>query len=246
MAGFIIGVFALAGMIKGMIGLGLPAISMGLLTIVMSPFQAASLLIVPSLLTNFWQLFAEGRVIRQIKRFWSLILGIVVGSIWSIFPTLSDTQFPSEALLGSMLALYGIYGLFAKNLPNLSRHQHWLSPLVGYLGGALTVSTGVVLIPVVPYLQSLQLQRDDLVQSLGLAFTVSNVCLAAFLYFNPVEHIQFSYQMVLMGLIPALIGMWLGAKIRYRISEVRFRRLFFMGLIALGGYMLLRTVVKLI
>lgn len=85
MAGFIIGVFALAGMIKGMIGLGLPAISMGLLTIVMSPFQAASLLIVPSLLTNFWQLFAEGRVIRLIKRFWSLILGIVVGSIWSIF-----------------------------------------------------------------------------------------------------------------------------------------------------------------
>ena len=68
----------------------------------------------------------------------------------------------------------------------------------------------------------------------------------AFLYFNPVEHILFSYQMVLMGLIPALIGMWLGAKIRYRISEVRFRRLFFMGLIALGGYMLLRTVVKLI
>ncbi|PAX04336.1 hypothetical protein CKQ60_10135, partial [Acinetobacter baumannii] len=39
-------VFAFAGMIKGMIGLGLPAVSMGLLTIAMSPFQAASLLIV--------------------------------------------------------------------------------------------------------------------------------------------------------------------------------------------------------
>ncbi|MCP5877547.1 sulfite exporter TauE/SafE family protein, partial [Klebsiella pneumoniae] len=53
-------VFAFAGMIKGMIGLGLPAVSMGLLTIAMSPFQAASLLIVPSMVTNVWQLFAEG------------------------------------------------------------------------------------------------------------------------------------------------------------------------------------------
>jgi len=246
MTGFIIAVFAFAGIVKGMIGLGLPAIAMGLLTVVMSPFQAASLLIFPSLLSNFWQLFAEGGVIRLFKRFWSLVLGIVAGSIWSIFPTLTDSDFPSEALLGTMLALYGLYGLSAKNLFNLSKHQRWLSPIIGYLGGALTVSTGVVLIPVVPYLQSLQLQRDDLVQSLGLVFTVSNVCLAGFLYLNPVEQIQFSYQMVLIGLVPAIIGMWIGAKIRYRVSEARFRRLFFIGLVALGGYMLLRTLLKVL
>ena len=52
-------VFAFAGMIKGMIGLGLPAVSMGLLTIAMSPFQAASLLIVPSMVTNVWQLLPK-------------------------------------------------------------------------------------------------------------------------------------------------------------------------------------------
>jgi len=63
-------VFVFAGMIKGMIGLGLPAVSMGLLTIAMSPFQAASLLIVPSMVTNVWQLFAEGHVWTFIRRFW--------------------------------------------------------------------------------------------------------------------------------------------------------------------------------
>lgn len=243
---FILAVFAVAGMIKGMIGLGLPAVSMGLLSIAMSPFQAASLLIVPSMLTNFWQLFAEGGVIPLIKRFWSLIVGIVVGSIWSIFPTLNDSQFPSEALLGSMLALYGIYGLCAKNMPNLSRHQHWLSPIVGYLGGALTVATGVVLIPVVPYVQSLQLKRDDLVQTLGLTFTVSTLCLAVFLYQNPIDQLPMDYRMAWIGLIPALLGMYGGTKIRYRISEARFRRLFFIGLIVLGSYMLIHTLLKLI
>ena len=188
MVWFVITVFALAGMIKGTIGLGLPAVSMGLLTMVISPFQAATLLIIPSMVTNFWQLFAEGRVLQLIRRFWLLLLGIIIGSIWSVFPTLGHSDFNSEALLGGMLALYGLYGLFAKSMPNLSKYENWLSPIMGYLGGALTVATGVVVIPVVPYLQTLNLQRDDLVQSLGLAFTTSTICLAVFLHQNPVEN----------------------------------------------------------
>ncbi|WP_291356335.1 sulfite exporter TauE/SafE family protein [Acinetobacter sp. UBA3106] len=239
MIGFVIGVFAIAGMIKGTIGLGLPAVSMGLLTIFISPFQAATLLIVPSMVTNFWQLFAEGHVLKLVRRFWPLLLGIVVGSIWSIFPTLGHGEFQSEALLGGMLALYGLYGLFAKNMPNLAAHEKWLSPMMGYLGGALTVATGVVVIPVVPYLQSLHLKRDDLVQSLGLAFTISTICLAVFLHQNPVENIPMDYKMSFIALLPALVGMWLGTKIRYRIPEQKFRKVFFCGLVIFGGYMVL-------
>lgn len=239
MLAFVIAVFTIAGMVKGTIGLGLPAVSMGLLTLFMSPFQAASLLIIPSMVTNIWQLFAEGRVLQLIQRFWPLLLGIIVGSIWSIFPTLGQGEFKSEALLGGMLALYGLYGLCAKNMPNLAPYQHWLSPIVGYLGGALTVATGVVVIPVVPYLQSLQLKRDDLVQSLGLAFTISTLCLAGYLYFHPVDQVAMNYQWSLIALIPALLGMWLGTKIRYRIPEQKFRKVFFMGLVIFGGYMVL-------
>ena len=238
MLSFIAVVFLLAGLVKGMIGLGLPAVSMGLLTMMISPFQAASLLIVPSMVTNVWQLFAEGQVLRVLQRFWSLLLGIIIGSIWSIFPSLGQTDFNSEALLGGMLLLYGLYGLAAKQIPNLSRYAAVLSPLVGYLGGALTVATGVVVIPVVPYLQSLHLQRDDLVQSLGMAFTVSTACLAIFLQQNPVDHLPIDYAWSLMALVPALLGMWLGTRIRYRITEQKFRKVFFLGLMILGGYML--------
>lgn len=239
MIAFVIAIFTLAGLIKGTIGLGLPAVSMGLLTIFMSPFQAATLLIIPSMLTNFWQLFAEGHVLQLIRRFWLLLLGIIVGSVWSVFPTLGHSKFHSEALLGGMLALYGLYGLFVKKMPDLSRHESWLSPIMGYLGGALTVATGVVVIPVVPYLQTLHLKRDDLVQALGLAFTTSTLCLAIFLHQNPVEDIPIDYVMSAIALVPALIGMWLGKKIRYRIPEQKFRTVFFIGLIALGSYMIL-------
>lgn len=235
----IVMVFIFAGMIKGMIGLGLPAVSMGLLTIAMSPFQAASLLIVPSMITNIWQLFAEGRVWTFVRRFWSLLFGIVIGSVWSFLPTLSQSHGKtSEILLGSMLVLYGLYGLCVKKLPHLAKYERWLSPIVGYIGGAVTVATGVVIIPVVPYLQSLHLNRDELVQALGLTFTISTICLAVFLHHNPMQGITLDYRLSAVALVAALVGMWLGKKIRYQLNEQRFRRLFFMGLVALGGYML--------
>lgn len=234
----IIVVFAFAGMIKGLIGLGLPAVSMGLLTIAMSPFQAASLLIVPSMVTNIWQLFAEGRVWIFIRRFWTLLVGIVLGSIWSFLPTLNQSHgHSSEILLGCMLALYGLYGLCVKKLPHLAKYERWLSPIVGYVGGAVTVATGVIIIPVVPYLQSLHLKRDELVQALGLTFTVSTICLAIFLQHNPMAGITLDYRVSAVALVAALFGMWLGKKIRYQLNEQRFRRLFFMGLMALGLYM---------
>lgn len=241
MLGFVMLVFAFAGLVKGVIGLGLPAIAMGLLSIVLSPFQAASLLIIPSLVTNFWQLFSEGGWWILLRRFWTLLLGVVVGSTWSIFPTLADSHAHSALLLGMMLLLYGIYGLCSQRLPNLQAHEKYLSPIVGYLGGALTVATGVILMPVVPYLQSLQLQRNDLVQTLGLTFTCANLCLAVFLQqqLGATHHID--YLLSCLVLVPALVGMWGGKLIRQRLDEQKFRRIFFIGLIFLGGYMSLNT-----
>ena len=49
--------FLLAGMIKGVIGLGLPTVSLAILTVVIGLPQAMALLLVPSLLTNVWQAF---------------------------------------------------------------------------------------------------------------------------------------------------------------------------------------------
>src|SRR3546814_5359652 len=48
-------VFLLAGVVKGVVGLGLPTISMALLALFMPPAPAAALLVVPSLITNLWQ-----------------------------------------------------------------------------------------------------------------------------------------------------------------------------------------------
>ena len=64
--------FLLAGMVKGVVGLGLPTIAVGLLGLVMTPMQAAALLIMPSMVTNIWQLCDGRSPLPMLRRLWPL------------------------------------------------------------------------------------------------------------------------------------------------------------------------------
>ncbi|CAM3435399.1 putative membrane transporter protein [Salmonella enterica subsp. arizonae] len=113
----IMSVFLLAGIVKGVIGLGLPTISMGLLTVVMAPASAASLLIIPSLVTNIWQLFTGPAFLSLIKRLWGFIAGIFIGTLFSVLPGLTFTSSWTEAVLGIMLIMYGLWGAYCHEVP---------------------------------------------------------------------------------------------------------------------------------
>ena len=76
----IAGVFLLAGFVKGVIGLGLPTISMSLLVLFMPPPKAAALLIVPSLITNVWQMFAGANLVALVRRLWPMLAGVCLGT----------------------------------------------------------------------------------------------------------------------------------------------------------------------
>ena len=68
--------FLIAGFVKGVIGLGLPTVAIGLLGLVMPPAEAAALLVVPSLVTNVWQLAAGPSLMTLLRRLWPMLLGI--------------------------------------------------------------------------------------------------------------------------------------------------------------------------
>jgi hypothetical protein len=118
------------------------------------------------------------------------------------------------------------------------RSERWLGPLCGLLTGVITSATGVFVIPAVPYLQALGLSKDELVQALGLSFTVSTLALAAgLLWRGALGGGELSAS--LLALIPAVLGMLLGQWLRQRISAVLFKRVFFIGLGVLGGHLLI-------
>lgn len=235
----IIGVFLLAGIIKGVIGLGLPTIAMGLLSTTMEPAIAASILIIPSLVTNIWQLLIGPQFIALIKRLWGLMVGIIVGTLWSFLPSLTENSGWTQPALGCVLVLYGIWGVLAKKMPSSGKSERWLSPIVGYLTGVITAATGVFVIPAVPYLQTLRLNKDELIQALGLAFTVSTLALAIKLW-NSGQQEYIDYGLSFIALLPALVGMYLGQYLRKIMNESVFRHCFFSGLVLLGMYMAIK------
>jgi Sulfite exporter TauE/SafE len=138
--------FVLAGFVKGVIGLGLPTVAMGLLAVVMTPAQAAALLVAPSFLTNVWQ--AMGPELAPLtRRLWPMLLGICVG-VWAGGGLLTaDGGAQASIGLGAVLALYGLLGLTSVEFSVSTRLEPWLSPLIGAITGVVTAATGVYMIP---------------------------------------------------------------------------------------------------
>lgn len=228
-------IFLVAGIVKGVIGPGPPTIAMGLLSLIMVPAQAASLLIVPSLVTNVWQLAAGPCFGALARRLWPMMAGVLVGTWAGAGLMRSDTSGWGAIALGFALMLYAGLGLAAVRLSVPDRAEGWLSPFIGTATGLVTAATGVFVIPAVPYLQALGLPKDDLVQALGLSFTVSTVALASILMQDGL--LQSSAVTSMIALVPALIGMILGQGVRGRVSEKVFRLCFFLGLLVLGGHL---------
>lgn len=225
--------FVAAGLVKGVTGMGLPTVAMGLLGMTMAPGAAAALLVLPSFVTNLWQLLAGPALGRLWLRLCWMMAGIVAGTIGSAALLARVDPRWSGFGLGVVLVLYACYALAAPTLRVAARHETWLSPLVGVATGLVTGATGVFVVPAVPYLQALGLDKDALVQALGLSFTVSTVALAAGLF----AHGAFQLDQLgwsALAIVPALLGMGIGQAIRARISARRFRQCFLSLLVLLG------------
>ncbi len=143
------------------------------------------------------------------------------------------------AALGAALVLYAVSGLAPLRLDVPARFEPWLGPIVGAATGVVTATTGVFVIPAVPYLHGLRLKPNDLVQALGLSFTVSTVALAVALAGD--GHFRWpAAGASLIALAAAFAGMMAGTAVRNRMPPATFRRWFFLGLLALGAHLLFR------
>jgi len=186
----IAGAFLLAGFVKGVIGLGLPTVSIGLLGLLMTPAQAAAVLVVPSLVTNIWQAAVGGGLLALARRLWPLLAGICIGTAVGVAFLQRDDNGRATVWLGLALGIYAALGLVKIEF-SVPRHaETWLGLVMGAVTGAITVATGIFVMPGTPYIQSMEFDRDRLVQALGLSFTVSTITLAVALAYT--VHVQTS------------------------------------------------------
>ncbi len=229
------GTFLLAGAVKGVVGLGLPTVSLALLTVALGLTEAMTLLLVPSLVTNLWQAGAGGHGRAVLRRTWPF-LAMAAATVWLGAGALTRVDLSLlSALLGLLLAVYAAIGLAGWRATIGARRERWAGPLAGAVNGVLTGMTGSFVMPGVIYLQALGLGRDALVQAMGMLFSVSTLALALALGGNGLLSVELG-TLSAAALLPAIAGMAAGQRLRKRLSEDRFRRVLFTALLVLGAY----------
>jgi len=229
--------FLLAGTVKGVIGLGLPTVSLALLTVAIDLPSAMALLLVPSFFTNLWQAAVGGNGKAIILRVWPFLMMATL-TVWLGATALTrvDLSFLS-ALLGALLVAYSILNLAGLRVMITTRQEVWVGPLFGTANGILTGMTGSFVVPGVMFLQAIGLPRDMLIQAMGILFTASTLALAFALQGNNFLTAQLS-MLSAVSLLPAAIGLAIGLRIRQNLSEQIFRSVFFTALLMLGAYII--------
>lgn len=229
------GTFLLAGTVKGVIGLGLPSVSLALLTVAVGLPQAMALLLAPSFVTNLWQAAVGGNAIAILRRLWPFLV-MATGTVWlgAMALTRADLSLLS-ALLGLLLIAYAVVNLAGYRLAIDSGRESWVGAAIGSANGILTGMTGSFVVPGVMFLQAIGLPRDMLIQAMGILFTVSTLALGVALQGNDLLTVELGW-LSAAALAPALAGMVVGQKMRRRMPERLFQRVFFVSLLLLGAY----------
>ena len=232
------GSFLLAGFVKGIVGLGLPTISLALLTAFLDLPTAMALLVVPAFCTNLCQGFIGSHLALLSRRLWPLFLA-VIPFVW--FGTITSNLFEIAILtriLGCMVVIYAALSFWSLPYTLTPPLQVWLGPLSGAINGVLTGLTGSLFLPGVMYLNAIGLSRDQLVQAMGLLFAVSTLALGISL--QETGRIDAGlWQISSFALLPALFGMQCGKLCRDYLSDDFFRRVFLSGLAVIGLYIML-------
>ena len=216
--------------------MGMPTVSLALLLLGMGLPAAVQIMVVPTVVTNVWQALIGDGFGRLVTRFRSLLIATAAG-VWIGYVALFRS-YPEAmtAVLGAAIAIYAASALLGIPLMPRVRRERLASPLVGLATGVLAGATGNISMPALAYLNRLGLPRNDIVQMLGILFTLGAATLGLML----AGHGDYSADLLLvsaLAVVPGVGGMLLGQRVRGRLSEKAFRRALFSGLLLIGAHL---------
>ena len=232
---FGLAVFLLAGTVKGLVGLGLPTITIALTSMVLPLTEAIALIALPTIFTNVWQAAVGGQFWVILRRQWPLIVPLMIVLCLTVW--LIGQKGPSWAflVLAGVLIVYSGLGLLRIRLHIHADLERLLAPVIGVASGFVAGLVGVPIIPLMPYLQGLDIKPSELVQTLGVVLCATSFTLAgSLLFFGLLDGPRAIVSAA--AVVPALAGMWVGQQIRLRLSVEQFRLAVLWALLLMGVY----------
>jgi uncharacterized membrane protein YfcA len=228
--------FTVAGLAKGAIGMGMPPIAIGLMSFAVPLESSMAIMVVPTMVTNVWQAIYGSGFRPLMRRFAAMAVAAMAGIL---LVGLLSSHLGSQRTIGWIGLLLVLYSLLALTRwrPRVPRRaERWANPAIGLASGAVAGTTGVAAVPFLPYMQSLDMQPDELVQALGILYVFMTAMLAVSLALHGAYHLTNSVGSV-AALAPTMLGVWLGQNARRRLKPETFRRIFILGMLAVGVHL---------
>jgi uncharacterized membrane protein YfcA len=190
-------------------------------------------MVLPTMVTNIWQAIYGDGFRSLMRRFGSMAATATVGilGVGLLFSSLGSPS--TTGWVGILLVLYSILAMTPWRPTVPRRAERWANPLIGLASGAVAGSTGVAAVPFLPYMQSLDMDRHELVQALGIMFVFITGMLAVSLALHGAYHLANSVAGI-AAIGPTIVGVWLGQNARRRLSPETFRRIFIFGMLGVG------------
>ncbi len=228
----------LAGLIKGITGIGYSTCALPFLSVALGLRNAMALVVAPAIASNVAVLLGGSDVRRAAARFWpfyvSTVPGIVVGTyLLGVMDADVATQ-----ILGAVTLAYVILALARPALRMSPRLERPLSVPAGFLNGIMTGTTGSQIMPLMPYFMSLRLKPEEQVQAINLAVTIASLILGVAMLLTGLM----SSGLALASLVataPAMVGVCAGNIVRPALAGPTFRFLSLMTLTSIGTSLVL-------
>lgn len=236
---FIIIIFFISGIVKGFLGLGLPAAAMAFLTLIMEPTKAISLLFLPLFFTNLAQFFRAPDPLDKARNFWVFAVALMS----TIFVTsLFISSYPKSLLtlsIGMVMIIFSIQALL--NLKIRVKDNCVWHVVFGSASGILGGLSSIWSPPIAMYLMARNYQKEDFIGISGFLFLSGCLPLGLGLYLAGVLNWE-SVVQSLLGLIFVLLGFRVGEVARGRVPHAQFRKILLIAFFIMGVRLMVTSI----
>ena len=227
------------GIVKGSVGIGMSMFSVPIIAFILPPTKAMMLLCFPIIATNLIQMNIKKGIndYRFLPMFLMLFLGILIGG-----KLILNLNFRTISIIIALtIIVFTLINFFGFNLKNIKkRNEKILSVIIGFFSGILGGLSTFYAPPIITFLVSLNLEKENFIRTTATMYFLASIPL----YSSLVYHGLGNFYDLLMSLIitaPALIGQYLGTKIRVKLSNKIFRQTILSILIIIGFLLLIKN-----
>ncbi|MCR9148255.1 MAG: sulfite exporter TauE/SafE family protein [Rhodobacteraceae bacterium] len=237
----VLATYLFAAVAKGVTGLGFSTTCLPFLAVIVGLKEALPLLIIPSISSNLIVMRAAGRFQETLHRFWPMLLATIPGLVLGLWTLDRVDGAWAAAVLGAVLLLWCIFALAKPDLRLADRWERPLGPVSGFLTGVLNGVTGSQVMPSMPYLMALHLDRNMFIQAINLSFTMSSLIMAIGLQrlglFTP-DALLVS----IAGTLVVAVGVTIGTRIGKALAPGPFRLAVLVILMVMGLSLVARVI----